>query len=156
MLGLMTILGVSAFSTSSVNLKALSNVQARQEAIAAADQAAQQVLSSITFALSAPPYSTSVAVDVDNNGAADYQVAVVASCDTYRAYPEAGQILDPLDACVGSATLGAFCNQTRWDIQSHAVPASATSYRGNAGTDVVVHQGARIVMSLDKTSTACN
>ena len=38
MLGLMTLLAISAFNIGSVNLKIVSNVQARQEATAAADR----------------------------------------------------------------------------------------------------------------------
>lgn len=156
MLGLMTLLAVSAFNIGSVNLKIVSNVQARQEATAAADQAAQQAIGSPAFAFSPPPYTTSATVDVNNDGTADYAADVAASCLTYKAYPAPGQILDPLDKCAGSASLpAAFCNQTLWDVQSHAVPASGSAYRGNVGTDVTVHQGASVVMAIDSTATAC-
>jgi Tfp pilus assembly protein PilX len=155
MLGLMTLLAVSAFNIGSVNLKIVSNVQARQEATAAADQAAQTVIGTKTFVLSASPYTTSIDVDSNNDTAPDYTAAVVASCLTYRAYPAPGQILDPLDKCTSSALGSAFCDQTLWDVQSHAVPASGGAYRGNVGTDVTVHQGAGVVMSIDSTATAC-
>jgi hypothetical protein len=155
-LGLMTLLAVSAFNFSSVNLKIVTNVQARQEATAAADQAAQKVVSSNTFALAAAPYTTTVDVDVNNDTTADYQASVAAACLTYRAYPAPGQILDPLDKCAGSVSLGSFCNQALWDVQSHAVSSSGSAYRGNAGTDVTVHQGVSVVMSIDNTAIGCN
>jgi len=154
-LGLMTLLAVSAFNIGSVNLKIVSNVQARQEATAAADQAAQQVLSSSTFAFSPPPYTTTVNVDVNHDGTDDYTVAVAAGCLTYRAYPAPGQVLDltnPVDfKCQGLAA----CNLTLWDVQSHATPATASVFHGNVGTDVTVHQGATVVMSLDDAATYC-
>jgi Tfp pilus assembly major pilin PilA len=156
MLGLMTLLAISAFNISSVNLKIVSNVQARQEATAAADQGAQIVIGTKTFALSPSPYTTSLDVDTNNDTAPDYTTAVVASCLTYRAYPAPAQILDPEDKCNGSRTLGtAFCNQAQWDVQSHAVPATGGAYRGNVGTDVTVHQGVSMVMSVDASAAAC-
>lgn len=155
-MGLLTLLAVSAFNMSSVNLKVVTNVQARQEATVAADQAAQQVISNSTFALSAvQPYTTSIDVDINKDTLADYTASVVASCLTYRSYPSAGQILDPTDTCAGSPTVGAFCHQTQWDVRSRTLPASAGSYRGNAGTDVTIHQGVSMVMSLDNAVVAC-
>ena len=154
-LGLMTVLAISAFNIGSVNLKIVSNVQARQEATAAADQAAQKVIGSTTFALSPPPYTTSVDVDVNNDAAPDYTAAVAASCLTYKAYPAPGQVLDPQDKCASSALGAAFCNQVQLDVQSHAVPAAGSANRGNVGTDVTVHQGVSMPMSLDNTATAC-
>jgi len=154
-LGLMTLIAISAFNTSSVNLKILTNVQARQEATSAADQAAQKVISSTAFMLATPPYTMSLDVNINNDTASDYHADVVATCQTFRAYPSPGQVLDALDPCVGSATLGAFCNQTQWDISAHATPASAGAYRGNVGTDVTIHQGASVLMSIDDTSHAC-
>ncbi len=158
MMVLLTLLAVSAFNTKSVNLKIVANVQARQEATAAADQAAQQVASSSVFAFSATqPYTTAIDVDVNKDGTADYVAAVTAGCITYKAYPAAGQILDPLDPCAGSASIGAmaFCTQTQWDVQSHVVPAPAGARLRNAGADVTVHQGLSVVMSQANTQKAC-
>ncbi len=154
-LGLMTLLAVSAFNIGSVNLKVVTNVQARQEATGAADLAAQQVIGNTTFATAAPPYSTSVDVDVNNDGTADYTASVTASCLTYRPYPAPGQVLDVSDPCAGSSMGAAFCNQALWDVQSTAVPAAASAYRGNVGTSVTVHQGVSMLMSLDQTQAAC-
>jgi hypothetical protein len=154
-LGLMTLLAISAFNIGNVNLKIVTNVQARQEATAAADQAAQQVLGTPDFAFSPPPYTTTSDVDVNNDATADYTTNVAATCLTYKPYPAPGQVLDPEDKCASSALGSAFCNQTLWDVQSHAVPASAGVYRGNAGTDVTVHQGASVLLSIDKTAAAC-
>jgi Tfp pilus assembly protein PilV len=158
MMVLLTLLAVSAFNTKSVNLQIVANVQARQEAAAAADQAAQQVASSSAFAFSSTqPYTTAIDVDVNKDGTADYGASVTASCITYQSYPAAGQILDPLDPCAGSASIGAFpfCTQTQWDVQSRVVPAPGGAYPGNAGADVTVHQGLSVVMSQDNARRAC-
>ena len=156
MMGLLTLLAVSAFNISSVNLKVVTNVQSRQEATVAADQAAQKVGSTNTFAFSTTqPYTTTMDIDVNKDAVADYTASVNAACVTYKSYPTAGQVLDPTDACAGSNSIGAFCTQTQWDIQSHAVPATAGAYRGNVGTDVTVHQGFTVLMSLDNAVIAC-
>lgn len=158
-LGLMTLLAVSAYNAGSVNLKIAANVQARQEATGAADQAAQQVISSDVFQTSAQPYTTTVEVDVNNDSAADYTATVVASCLTFKPYPAPGQILDAADGCASSSVQGnptlSVCYQVLWDIQSRVVPAAGTAYRGNAGADVTVHQGASTQMSYTDTLAAC-
>ena len=114
-LGLMTLLAVSAFNIGSVNLKVVANVQARQEATGAADFGVQQVIGSTTFATAAQPYATSVDVDVNNDTTADYTASVAATCLTFRPYPAPGQILDAEDPCTGSrndSTMSLFCAQT--------------------------------------------
>jgi len=156
LMGLLTLLAVSAFNLSSVNLKIITNVQARQEATVAADQAAQQVASNTTFAFSTTqPYTTTIDVDINKDSTADYTASVTAACITYKSYPAAGQILDPFDSCAGSPSIGSFCTQTQWDVQSHAVPAAGGAYRGNAGTDVTIHQGLSMLMSIDNARTSC-
>jgi len=154
-LGLMTLLAVSAYNMGSVNLKIVSNVQARQEATAAADQVAQQVLGTTDFALGTQPYTTAADVDVNNDGAVDYSATVAANCLTYRSYPAPGQVLDPGDTCTGSALGGAFCNQTLWDVQSQAAPTAGSAYAGNRGSSVTIHQGASMIMSIEGSLTAC-
>jgi len=157
-LGLMTLLAVSAFNIGSVNLKVVANVQARQEATGAADLAAQQVIGSTTFSTAAQPYTTSVGVDVNNDTTADYTASVTAACLTFRPYPAPGQILDVEDQCNGSrndADMSVFCAQTYWDVQSRATPASGGAYRGNVGTDVTVHQGVGLPMKQEDAAKVC-
>jgi hypothetical protein len=157
-LGLMTLLAVSAYNIGSVNLKVVANVQARQEGTGAADLAAQQVIGSTTFATAAQPYATSVDVDVNNDTTADYTASVAATCLTFRPYPAPGQILDAEDPCTGSrndSTMSLFCAQTYWDVQSRATPASGGAYRGNAGADVTVHQGVSLPMKQEDAAKVC-
>lgn len=159
-LGLMTLLAVSAFNIGSVNLKVVTNVQARQEATAAADTGAQQVISTPTFAAAAGPYTTTVNVDVNNDTVDDYTATVTASCLTKRQYPAPGEVLAPTDpnftGCFGGVTAAVpLCSQTLWDVQSESVPAATGVFRGNAGVDTTIHQGVAVVMSLDAADTSC-
>ena len=153
-MGLLTLLAVSAFNISSVNLKVVTNVQARQEATVAADQAAQQVISNSTFALSAVPYTTSIDVDINKDTLADYTASVVAAAS--RTGPTRARdrsSTPPTRAPVPDRRR--VCHQTQWDVRSRTLPASAGSCRGNAGTDVTIHQGVSMVMSLDNAVVAC-
>jgi hypothetical protein len=94
-------------------------------------------------------------VDINRDSVADYTATVTAGCTTFKSYPAPGQILDPTDSCAGSPSVGSFCTQTQWDVQSHALPATSGTYHGNAGTDVTIHQGLSVVMSLDNAQVAC-
>jgi hypothetical protein len=159
-LGLMTLLAISAFNIGSVNLKVVTNVQAQQEATAAADAAAQKVISTKTFAAAAGPYTTTVNVDVNNDAVTDYTASVTATCLTQRQYPAPGEVLGPTDpnfiGCFGGVTAAVpLCSQTLWDVASEAVPATTGAFAGNKGVDTTIHQGVAVVMSFDDANTSC-
>lgn len=71
MLVVITMLVVGAFSMSSVSLKAAGNMQARDEAVAAGNQAIEQV---INTNFTANPQPQGFNIDIDNDGNPDYQV----------------------------------------------------------------------------------
>jgi hypothetical protein len=76
MLVLLTLVVTTAFMMSSGNLKAVGNMQFRDEAIAAANMAIEQVISSDFTTL---PVNVPVSVDIDQDGINDYQVAVLSA-----------------------------------------------------------------------------
>src|SRR5690349_10134390 len=83
MLLLLTMLSLSAFNTSTVQLRVVGNSQARQESIAAANMALQKTLSTADFMVNpATVASTPVTVDIDLDGSADYTVNVTPSCSS--------------------------------------------------------------------------
>src|SRR5687767_1480773 len=75
MLVVITLLVTSAFTLSSSNLKSVGNMQNRNESIAAANKAVEQVLSS---PFTAAPAAESIDVDIDNDGDQDYRVDFAA------------------------------------------------------------------------------
>ena len=68
MLVLLTLVATSAFMLSTGNLKAVGNMQFRNEATAAANMAIEQMISS---AFTNAPTGETIPVDIDNNGSTD-------------------------------------------------------------------------------------
>jgi hypothetical protein len=74
MIVIISVVAVSAYMLSTSNLRAVGNVQVRQEAIASANQALEAVVSGpFLTALNTTAGST---VDIDKDGNADYSVSV--------------------------------------------------------------------------------
>lgn len=142
MLALITLLVVNAFTLSSSNLRAVGNMQSREETMAAANQAIERMVSTPFYnALGTQTW----AVDINKDGTNDYQVTTApATCirasQASSAYPS--------DVELGAAmTAGSFWN-VDWDIQA-SVTDSLT------GASVVVHQGVRTYLSQTQKETAC-
>lgn len=78
MLVLITLTVIAAFTLSQGNLKAVGNIQVRNEAVAAANRAIEEVVTSLLPA-SAPlttPVGTQSDVDINNDGQVDYNVTI--------------------------------------------------------------------------------
>ena len=73
MLLLLSLVVGSAFTLSGTILKAVGNMQARDEAIAAANVALEQVVGS---AFTTTPGAESINVDINNDGTTDYTVSI--------------------------------------------------------------------------------
>lgn len=73
-----TLLMVSAFSLSGGNLKAVSNMQYRNEAIAAANMAIEQTININFAAINPADYPSSIDIDIDQDNANDYTVTIKA------------------------------------------------------------------------------
>ena len=73
MLLMLTLLVGSAFTMSGSSLKSVGNMQARDEALAAANVAIEQVVSS---PFTDAPTAESINVDINNDGTADYTVDI--------------------------------------------------------------------------------
>lgn len=80
MLVVMTLLGLAAINSSTINLKIINNMQTRQEAMSAAQMAVNQVLSSGGYFLDPSTAPTSIPVDINGNGTADYTVTLTQPC----------------------------------------------------------------------------
>ena len=142
MLGLITLIVVNAFTLSSTNLKSVGNMQVRSEAIAAANQAIERVISSsFTNALG----SQSLTVDIDQNGTTDYTVAV-ATPVCLRAVQ--GASAAPSGSETGGGLSGSTSWNTEWDI-------SATVTDAASGASVTVREGVRVLLTQAQKTAAC-
>ncbi len=141
MIVLITLIVVNAFSLSSSNLKAVGNMQIRDEAIAAASQAIEQVLGSN---FTAAPAAQSIDVDVNKDDANDYTVAVAAPVciRAVVAQSSEGCDVDHPELCTGSTW------HTEWDLDSTVTDAST-------GAKVRVRQGVRVLLTQDEKIARC-
>lgn len=130
MLVLLTLVVTSAFMLSSGNLKSVGNMQFREEAIAAANAAIEQIISSDFTTL---PVSSVIPVDIDQDGTNDYTVNVMTPV-CVQAVPIATSI-----ATLSGVTSGVPSTidyNTVWDIQAQVSSA-------NTGAAVTIWQGVR-------------
>jgi Tfp pilus assembly protein PilX len=154
MLVVVTLLVIAAINMTNVNTRIAYNMQIKEEAQAATQQVIEQMISNPANFNSPLPPPTTVAVDINNDGTADYSVAApTPSC--IAAAPIKQNQLDatnPADIpCFGTsslqntglvggkATAGAsLCASTTWDV--------STSYTDPSGTglNVVTHQGVNL------------
>lgn len=140
MLVIITLVVTSAFMMSNTNLKSVGNMQTRDEAVAAANVAIEQVLGS-PFTIA--PAAESINVDINNDGTTDYVVAIaIPSC--IRATKAAGT---PPPSSVGFVA-PATNYSTVWDIDATVTDASS-------GAAVRVHQGVRVLLTQAQKDTVC-
>lgn len=158
MLALVTLVVVAGFNLGSSNLKVVNNMQVRDEAVSAANLAAEQVISSnFTQALTTQVAQT-VCVNVDGNtqgqncnGTADYSVTVAVPC--WAKLAQASQAA-PSDVELGTTMSASASWNTDWEIR-------ATVTDSNTGASAVVVNGVRRRLTqADKDSavtsaTAC-
>ncbi len=167
---LLSILAITAFKSSTNNLRVVGNMQARQEGLATAQVAIERVISSTAFTTNPDSIrNTRIDFNIDNDAqqTADYAVSFrLPTC--YRIRPIRNSELNPALAtdrtCIRSAAIASgiddaavsatvsdvsLCSETEWDIT-----ADVTDVR--SGTAVTVHQGVGVrIISADATNS-CN
>lgn len=149
MLLLITVMVTSAYTLSSTNFKSVGNMQFRNESIAAANKAIEQVIGTnfATGFLTLPPVQT-ISYDRNNDGTADYTVSVaipvcIQSIQTAGAVgPGAGSSVD----LTGFEPTASY--NTLWDI-------TATVTDAVSGTSVTVSQGVRTEISTAQRDLLC-
>ncbi|MBK9605488.1 MAG: hypothetical protein IPO58_03330 [Betaproteobacteria bacterium] len=146
MLVLLTLHALAAYTTSTVQLRIVGNMQDRQDARAAANVAVGQVLSSPAFVAPAGGASGILAdIDIDGDGSGDFRVTVTATCTALL--PLQPSELDPgipddFQCLAGTAFEGgSLCATSHWNLQAVAVPAMGAAATGVA---VEVNQGAAV------------
>lgn len=140
---LITLMVVTAFSLSTMNLKAVGNVQTRNEAIAAAEKSIELAIDG-SFWEPGPGVVQEFDIDVDHDTRDDYRVTI--------AVPTCVRATRVNLSVVHSEELikfgGASGWNTIWDLD-------ATSVDQSSGTRVRVRQGVRVLMSNTNKDKYC-
>lgn len=146
MLVLVTIMMLAALTLSTSGFRSVSNMQFREEAIAAANRAIDQVISS-PFALSPEDAAETILVDIDNDGDNDYSVDIdtpvcISATQAFGADPSS-KGLPP------SMTVSSTWN-TVWDIRATVNPDENAG-----GASVIVRAGVRYLLSEADKDAVC-
>jgi Tfp pilus assembly protein PilX len=144
MLVLITVMLISALVLSTANFRSVSNMQFREEAIAAANRAIDEVISSN---FTASPTAEEVNVDIDNDGDTDYIVQIdepqcISAAQAFGADPSSESL--PVAMTVTSTW------NTVWDIR-----ASVLADENAGGAAVVVRVGIRALLAEAQKDAVC-
>lgn len=144
MLVLITLMLITALNLGTTNFRAMSNMQFRNEAIAAANNAIEQMIGS-PFTLS--PAAESIEVDLDNDATTDYLVEIAEPQCVYAAQAMGA---DPSSLSLPLAMSGASTWNTVWDLD-----ASVNGADNVGGAAVRVHAGVRVLLSEVQKDAVC-
>jgi hypothetical protein len=146
MLAVMMLLVVSAFTLSTTNVKSVGNMQFRNEAVAAASKAIEQVIDS-PFTIA--PTADQISVDLNNDGKVDYEVAIEApTCIRGSKIAASGGAGKGSSITLGLPTTPSTYN-TIWDV-------FATVTDTTTGASARVHQGVSVLLSQSQYSAVCS
>jgi Tfp pilus assembly protein PilX len=141
MLGVITLMVITAFTLSNTNLKSVGNMQFRNEAIAAANKATEQVVGS---AFTTQTTTQSINVDLNNDGTVDYVVSVAPPV-CIRASVGGAPVLSSV-SLTNMSTTGYW--NTIWDLD-----ATVTDVVSSAS--VRVHSAIRVLRTDAQKNTEC-
>jgi Tfp pilus assembly protein PilX len=144
MLVLVTLLVTSAFILTGSNLKSVGNMQFRNEALAAANKAVEQVIGS---AFTTAPTAEDINVDIDNNGTTDY-VVHMAQPQCIRAFQNSITSSSSLSLPPSMSTASSW--NTVWDLD-----ATVTGSENSGGASMHVRQGVRVLLSQAEKDAVC-
>jgi type II secretory pathway pseudopilin PulG len=144
MLVLITIMLLSATVLSTSSFRAVSNMQFREEAIAAANRAIEQVISS-NFADN--PTAEQINVDIDSDGDTDY---VVEIDQPICISAEVASGADPSSISLPPTMTVSTTWNTVWDIRARVEPGSNAG-----GAAVVVRAGIRTLLPEVQKDLVC-
>ncbi len=162
MLVLVTLAVTAGFTLSNTNLKTVGNMQNRNEAVAAANRAIEQVASSLLLPGAdgspslAMPQATESQVDIDNDGTVDYtvQVAPPTCVRATKSTDTGGGGLGIAGIGGGGSSAGAGLDalpeqyNAVWDISTSVAHAGS-------GAATAVRQGVRVLLSKEQFQALC-
>lgn len=146
MLTLMTLMVTTAFTLTTSNLKSVSNMRFRNEAIAAANMAIEQKIGSLCPSpCTTAPTADSINVDINRDNVIDYVVTITV--------PTCVQASISTNASNSSVTLGAGMStasdwNTVWDI-------AATVIDPVSGASIQIRSGTRLLLSQSQKNAVC-
>lgn len=143
LLVLITLMVTTAFTLSNTNLKSVGNMQARNEAISAANKAIEQVISS-SFTTS--PAAEVINVDINNDSTTDYIVSIatpVCVGSSIDAPANLSSVQLPITMTSSSSW------NTLWEIE--AVVNDAVT-----GAKTTVRSGTRVLLSQAQKNAVCS
>lgn len=145
MLVLITLVVSTAFTLSTSNLKAVGNMQFRDEAVAAANIAVERLLSTD---FTSAPAATAHDIDIDNDGVNDYVVNVaIPVCIKSIPLINLSETDPDYSKCASGASGPTLCYETIWDLNATVSAAGAAQMTGATAS---VHQGASKRLSVTK------
>jgi Tfp pilus assembly protein PilX len=147
MLTLITVLVTSAFNLSTTNLAAVGNMQFRDEAIAGANKAIEQVLSS---PFTDAPTGQAINVDIDNDDTPDYEVVFSApTCISDSEIVNNATALSSVTLGSSFSVIGSTFHETIWDLSATVTDTN------RSGASVQVHQGVRVLLTKAQYDAVC-
>ena len=161
---ILTLVVLSGVSMSTSNVKSTANMQFRDEALAAANVAIEQVVS--TDFVSAPQASN-ITVDINQDGTLDYSVDVPTPVCTWWTNVSLAELdaSNPSDiACFGGTRRGgigpgsgdSFCANTEWSVRALVAPTNTGTVVNKAtGAAITVNQGIGVRMNKQLAESAC-
>lgn len=136
MLVVITLLAISAIKSSNINLRIAGNVQSRDEARAAAQQAIELFVSNATNFSSPPAAATLSNIDVNKDGTNDYAISIAAPKCRRAAIQQPARSTQ----CASGVKSGLYCWDTLWDVE-------ATATNAQTGVSQVVTQGIAVTFN---------
>lgn len=147
MLVVITLVVVGAYTMSSVNSKAVGNMQTRDEAIAAGNEAIERLISS-DFTQAPQPQGYNI--DVNNDGRDDYQVNFVTPvCLRGSRLPAINPPPSSLSLGVAFNVVAANFFRTLWELVANVTDLSGT------GGSVRIHQGVIVLVNEARFTAFC-
>lgn len=146
MLVVLTLLVLSAIRSSTINLRIVGNMQFQEEAVAAAQQATEQLISSSYFTVA--PAASSVSIDINKDGTTDYTANIAAPVCT-GSTPMTNNTPNLPSECISSGqaqntgiifasgvpnTGVSWCYAQQWDVQTGVSDS-------RSGASSTMHQG---------------
>jgi Tfp pilus assembly protein PilX len=160
MLVLITLMVIAALNLGTSNFRAVSNTQFREQAIAAANVAIQDRVSSnfegpVVDAAQGTIATTYDNVDLNNDGFPEYTVAITPACVSATVAESA----DPSSVSLPGAMSVASTWNTVWDVRAEvsppSVPPGVILVADPSGAKVVIHAGVRVLLTQSQKDDAC-
>lgn len=143
MLLMITVLVLTSYSLSTMNLQSINNAQVREEAIAAANDVIERVVG-FNFTANPSAFADTYTVDINNDLTVDYQVEL--------AEPVCVRATPVTVTSASSVTLPGMSSASGWNT---VWELDATATQTVTGARVQVLHGVRVLLSTNEKNDVC-